>query len=202
MGRVRAGRRTDRRPRAGRRHGGLPGVHLRQRLARRPVREQRGPATSLGFLAAANNAPETGTGTIYYTDGTTQTFTLGVGNFWYGPGQNGNPANTQVAAVNYANYPTGSSGHTIYVFEQSVLLTAGKTVQAVTLPSLGSVTGYNPPCTSSPCRPASPPPTPRPRPPRAVGPLRPRPRSCAFSAVRTAENAQVSVGVQLGPVLV
>ena len=100
-------------------------------------------ATSLGFLAAANNAPETGTGTISYTDGTTQTFTLGVGNFWYGPGQNGNPADTQVAAVNYANYPTGSSGHTIYVFEQSVPLTAGKTVQAVTLPSLGSVTGYN-----------------------------------------------------------
>jgi beta-galactosidase GanA len=102
-----------------------------------------GSGSSLGFLAAANNSTETGTGTIYYTDGTSQPFTLSVGNFWYPSGQNGNPANTQVAAVNYANYPTGSSGHTIYVFEQSVPLAAGKTVQAVTLPSLGSVAGYN-----------------------------------------------------------
>jgi hypothetical protein len=102
-----------------------------------------GSGSSLGFLAAANNSTETGTGTIYYTDGTSQPFTLSVGNFWYPAGQNGNPSNTQVAAVNYANYPTGSSGHTIYVFEQSVPLAAGKTVQAVTLPSLGSVTGYN-----------------------------------------------------------
>ena len=103
-----------------------------------------GSGASLGFLAAANNSPETGTGTIYYTDGTSQPFTLQVGNFWYPPGQNGNPPNVQVAAVNYANYPSGSSGHTVYVFEQSVPLAVGKTVEAVTLPSLGSVAGYNP----------------------------------------------------------
>jgi beta-galactosidase GanA len=103
-----------------------------------------GSGSVLGFLAAANNSPESGTGTIYYTDGTTQTFTLDVGNFWYASGQNGNPANTQVASVNYANYPTGSSGHTVYLFEQNVALQAGRTVEAVTLPSLGSVAGYNP----------------------------------------------------------
>ena len=103
-----------------------------------------GSGNSLGFLAAANNSPESGTGTIYYTDGSTQTFTLSVGNFWYPSGQDGNPANVQVAGVNYANYPTGSSGHQVYLFEQSVPLAAGKTVEAVTLPSLGSVTGYNP----------------------------------------------------------
>jgi beta-galactosidase GanA len=102
-----------------------------------------GSGPSLGFLAAANNSPESGTGTIYYTDGTSQSFTLSVGNFWYASGQNGNPSSTQVAAVNYANYPSGSSGHTVYVFEQSVPLAAGKTVEAVTLPSLGSVAGYN-----------------------------------------------------------
>ncbi|HEX3493627.1 MAG TPA: beta galactosidase jelly roll domain-containing protein, partial [Streptosporangiaceae bacterium] len=102
-----------------------------------------GSGNSLGFLAAANNSTESGTGTIYYTDGSTQTFTLSVGNFWYPSGQDGNPANVQVAGVNYANYPTGSSGHEVYLFEQSVPLAAGKTVEAVTLPSLGSVTGYN-----------------------------------------------------------
>jgi hypothetical protein len=100
--------------------------------------------SSLGFLAAANNSAESGTGLIYYTDGSTQPFTLNVGNFWYPSGQNGNPSNTQVAAVNYANYPTGSSGHQVYVFEQSVPIDPGKTVAAVTLPSLGDVAGYNP----------------------------------------------------------
>jgi len=103
-----------------------------------------GSGATLGFVAAANNSAESGTGTIYYTDGTTQTFTLSVGNFWYASGQNGNPSNTQVAAVNYANYPNGSSGHTVYVFEQNVTLESGKTVEAVTLPNLGSVAGYNP----------------------------------------------------------
>ena len=102
-----------------------------------------GSGASLGFLAAANNSAESGTGTIYYTDGTTQSFTLDVGNFWYASGQNGNPDNVQVAGVDYANYPTGSSGHEVYLFEQSVPLQAGKTVAAVTLPSLGSVVGYN-----------------------------------------------------------
>jgi beta-glucosidase len=102
-----------------------------------------GSGPALGFLFAANNAAESGTGTVYYTDGTSQSFTLDAGNFWYPPGQNGNPSNTQVAAVNYANYPTGPTTHTVYVFEQSVPLAAGKTVAAVTLPSLGNVAGYN-----------------------------------------------------------
>jgi beta-galactosidase GanA len=103
-----------------------------------------GTGSSLGFVAAANNSAESGTGTIYYTDGSTQGFTLNVGNFWYAPGASGNPSNTQVAAVNYANYPTGSSGHQVFVFEQSVPLAAGKSVAAVTLPTLGDVAGYNP----------------------------------------------------------
>jgi beta-galactosidase GanA len=103
-----------------------------------------GSGGTLGILAAANNSPESGSGTIYYTDGSSQPFTLSVGNFWYPSGQQGNPVNVQVAGVNYANYPTGSSGHEVYVFEQSVPLAAGKTIEAVTLPSLGGVAGYNP----------------------------------------------------------
>jgi hypothetical protein len=98
-----------------------------------------GHGSQIGFLAASNNAPLSGTGTIYYGDGTSSSFTLSVGNFWYPAGQN----NTQVAAVNYANYPTGSSGHTVYVFSVSVPLDPTKTVQAVVLPRInGSVAGY------------------------------------------------------------
>ncbi|HEU5333869.1 MAG TPA: beta-galactosidase [Actinocrinis sp.] len=102
-----------------------------------------GTGSKLGFLAAANNSALTGTGTVYYTDGSTSTFTLGVGNFWYPAGQNGNPSNVQVAAVDFANYPTGSSNHEVYVFEQSVPLAQGKTAAAVQLPQLGTVAGYN-----------------------------------------------------------
>ncbi|MCL2586448.1 MAG: hypothetical protein FWE35_28805, partial [Streptosporangiales bacterium] len=103
-----------------------------------------GSGSSLGFLASSNNAAESGTGTIYYTDGSAQPYTLDVGNFWYASGKSGNPSNTTAASVNYANYPSGSSGHTVYLFEQNVPLDPGKKIEAVTLPSLGDVAGYNP----------------------------------------------------------
>jgi hypothetical protein len=46
-------------------------------------------------------------------------------------------------SVNYANYPTGSSGHTIYVFGVTVPIDSSRTVQAVVLPKVnGSVAGY------------------------------------------------------------
>jgi beta-galactosidase GanA len=103
-----------------------------------------GSGSKLGFLTATNNSALSGTGTVYYADGSTSTFSLDVGNFWYPAGQNGNPPNTQVAAVNYANYPSGSSGHTVYVFETSVPIDPSKAVEAVALPPLGGVAGYNP----------------------------------------------------------
>jgi len=103
-----------------------------------------GSGSRLGFVASANNSAESGTGVIYYADGTTQPFSLSVGNFWYPSGQSGNPPDVQVAGVNFANFPTGSSGHEVFVFEQSVPLAQGKTVEAVTLPALGNVAGYNP----------------------------------------------------------
>ena len=102
-----------------------------------------GHGSQIGFLAASNNSPLSGAGTVYYTDGTSSTFTLAVGNFWYPLGSNGNSTTTQVAAVNYANYPTGSSGHTVYVFSVSVSIDPSKTVKAVVLPKItGSVAGY------------------------------------------------------------
>jgi hypothetical protein len=123
---------------------GVPSAQPDNTMAQGQTIAVSGPGSKLGILAAANNSAESGTGTIYYTDGSSQPFTLSVGNFWYPSGQSGNPVNVQVAGVNYANYPTGSSGHEVYVFEQSVPLAAGKTIEAVTLPSLGDVAGYNP----------------------------------------------------------
>jgi hypothetical protein len=102
-----------------------------------------GSGSRLTFVAASNNAAQSGTGTIYYTDGTTAAFTMDIGNFWFPAGQSGNPANTQVAAVNYANFPSGSSNHTVYVFAQSIPLDPTKTVAEVVLPELSTVAGYN-----------------------------------------------------------
>ncbi|HLI58153.1 MAG TPA: beta-galactosidase [Solirubrobacteraceae bacterium] len=103
-----------------------------------------GSGSTLGFLASANNAPQSGTGVVYYTDGTTQTFTLDIGNFWNASGQGGNPSNTTAFSEPTVDYPTGPTSHTVYVFEQSVAIDPSKTVEAVQLPSLGDVSGYNP----------------------------------------------------------
>jgi hypothetical protein len=96
-----------------------------------------GQGSSLGFVLAANNSPVSGTGTIYYTDGTSSTYTLGSGSFW-----SPNPSQTQVAAVP-ANYPTGSAGHTVYIFATTVPVDVGKTVSAIDLPPLNSVAGHS-----------------------------------------------------------
>ncbi len=122
----------------------VPAAQPDNTMAEGQIIDVSGHGSKLGFLAAANNSALSGTGTVYYSDGTTQSFTLNVGNFWYPAGTNGNPPNTQVASVNFANYPTGSSGHTVYVFETSVSINPAKTVEAVMLPPLGSVAGYQP----------------------------------------------------------
>lgn len=104
-----------------------------------------GSGTTLGFLLAANQSPVSGTGSIYYADGTTSAFTLDVGNFYYPAAQqSSSPDYIQVAAVNSENHPTGPTGHIVYVFANTVLVNASKTVEAVQLPSLGDVTGANP----------------------------------------------------------
>ncbi|HEX5192254.1 MAG TPA: beta-galactosidase [Solirubrobacteraceae bacterium] len=103
-----------------------------------------GHGSTLGFLASSNNSALSGTGTVYYSDGSSQTFTLNIGNFWYASDANGNPSNTTAFSEPTVDYPSGPTSHTVYVFEQSVAIDPGKTVVAVQLPSLGDVSGYNP----------------------------------------------------------
>jgi hypothetical protein len=81
---------------------------------------------------------------VFYTDGTSATFTLDVGNFYYAPGDSGNPENTVAVSDPTLDYPAGPQSHTSYVFEQSVAVDPSKTIEAVQLPSLGDVSGYNP----------------------------------------------------------
>ena len=94
-----------------------------------------GSGTTLGFLGAAANGQSSGTGVITYTDGTTQQFTIGFGD-WAGttPYPGGQVAVTSA----YGNAQSGTSPWTASVFYDAVTLQSGKTVQSVTLPAAGS----------------------------------------------------------------
>jgi beta-glucosidase len=92
-----------------------------------------GSGTSLAFLGASAGGSYGGTGTVYYTDGTSQPYTLAFSDWW-------SPASTDqvVAKTPYVNAPTGRYNHTANVYYATVPLQAGKTVQAVRLPATNS----------------------------------------------------------------
>ena len=90
---------------------------------------------TLGLLVSASYGPATGTGTITYTDGSTQSYTLTAPDWWSTTA----PAGGAVAISSaYQNRP----GNTTYaqtgdIFSIPVTLTAGKTLASVTLPAGG-----------------------------------------------------------------
>jgi alpha-galactosidase len=99
-----------------------------------------GQGADLGLLDTAAYGPVTGTGTITYSDGSSQAFSLNVPN-WYKAAPVGSSA---VIVAPYRNRPGNSQDHNVVnVFEQSVPLQPGKQVAAVTLPdvSAGAVSG-------------------------------------------------------------
>jgi hypothetical protein len=94
-----------------------------------------GTGSTLGFLGAAANGASSGTITVTYTDGTTQQFTIGFGDW-----ASTTPyAGGQVAVTSaYGNTDSGTSPWKATVFYDSVTLPAGKTVQSVVLPAAGT----------------------------------------------------------------
>jgi Carbohydrate binding module (family 6) len=99
-------------------------------------------AGTLGFLISASYGPASGTGTITYTDGSTQSYTLTAPD-WFSTTP---PAGGAVAVSSaYQN----RQGNTTYagtgdIFSQTVSLAAGKTVASVTLPPGGALTAGTP----------------------------------------------------------
>ena len=91
-----------------------------------------GSGSTLGFLVTATYGPAGGTGTITYTDGTTQSYTLSSPDWFSGPG--GAPVAIDSA---YQNRP-GNTTYPLpgYVYFQSVPLTASKTLASVQLPNV------------------------------------------------------------------
>jgi hypothetical protein len=90
-------------------------------------------ATTLGILGSASYGPSQGTATITYTDGSTQTFTLGFSDWTLAGGLV--PGDSEVAQMPYRNSPAGASDSATYLFTTDVTLEAGKTAASITLPA-------------------------------------------------------------------
>jgi hypothetical protein len=90
-------------------------------------------ATELGVLGSASNGPSSGSLTITYTDGSTQSATLGLSDWTSGSPSFGNGT---AATMTYRNSGSGSSQQIgTKVFTTNIALQAGKTVASVTLPN-------------------------------------------------------------------
>jgi beta-glucosidase len=98
-----------------------------------------GSGTDLGFLGAGGFGAATGTGTITYTDGSTQSFSLALAD-WY---NNAPVAGDQIATTTSSwNYSSSTQvPHPVSVYFASVPIEPGKTVASVTLPTVSSGVG-------------------------------------------------------------
>jgi alpha-N-arabinofuranosidase len=99
-----------------------------------------GTGTELGFVGTSTSSLMSGTGTVYYTDGTTSTYTLSLGRYFYASDATTTGDNV-VLTMPYINDSVSSTnGGSVQrqqsgtLFEQTVPITAGKTVYAVQLP--------------------------------------------------------------------
>lgn len=98
-----------------------------------------GSGTDLGFLGASAFGAASGTGTITYTDGSTQQYSL-VMTDWY---NNAPVAGDQIATTTTSwNFSSSMQvTHPVSIYFASVPLVAGKTVASVTLPTIGATVG-------------------------------------------------------------
>ena len=93
-----------------------------------------GSGSTLGFLGTANNGTVTGTGTITYTDGSTQSFSLSLADWWANAAAGGGDI---VASTPYLNSQDGTNiSQKVSVYYASVPLQAGKQAAYVTLPGI------------------------------------------------------------------
>ena len=94
-----------------------------------------GNGDTLGFLltGVTYSPPATGSGTIVYSDGTQQAFTLAAPNWGCSSGD-------QVLALPYRNTSNGTQDHyAVCVYYASISLQSGKTVVQAILPEMGTV---------------------------------------------------------------
>jgi predicted alpha-1,2-mannosidase len=93
---------------------------------------------AISFLGSANNGPSSGTATVVYTDGTTQSVPLAFSDWTLNAGAASPLSGNAVAATTTYRNQAGASSQTVatHLFATApVILTSGKTVARVRLPS-------------------------------------------------------------------
>jgi beta-glucosidase len=100
-----------------------------------------GSGTDLGFLGAAGFGEATGTGTITYTDGTTQQFSIALADWYNNAAVSGDQVATTTTTWNFSS--STQTDHPVSIYFASVPLAAGKTVASVTLPTVSAGVGDN-----------------------------------------------------------
>jgi beta-glucosidase len=90
-----------------------------------------GSGTTLGFLGAADDGDQSGTGTIRYTDGTTQSFTLELSD-WFD--STAGPGDQTLATLPSLDRIDGKPQHHVSVYSTSVRLNPAKQLARVTFP--------------------------------------------------------------------
>jgi beta-glucosidase len=98
-----------------------------------------GSGTDLGFLGAGGFGAATGTGTITYTDGSTESFSIAMADWYNNAPVAGDQVATTTSSWNYSS--STQTPHPVSIYFASVPLDAGKTVASVTLPTVSSGVG-------------------------------------------------------------
>jgi hypothetical protein len=92
-----------------------------------------GSGSTLGFLGLGDFGNASGSGTVVYSDGTTQSYSLAFADWWSGSAL---PGGDIAATLPYINNPGGRQDQTVHVYYASVPLQAGKTVKYLSLPNV------------------------------------------------------------------
>jgi len=95
-----------------------------------------GSSSTLGFLGAATDATSSGTGTIYYTDGSTQSFTVTFPNWISSTPPAGD---SLVATTPYENRASAGPIHKLSLFAAYVPLNPAKTLEGIQLPTQSNI---------------------------------------------------------------
>jgi beta-glucosidase len=98
-----------------------------------------GSGNELGFLGSAGFGAASGSGTITYTDGSTQPYSISMADWFNNAPVSGDQIATTTSSWNFAS--STQTPHPVSVYFASVPLDPGKTVASVTLPTVGSGVG-------------------------------------------------------------
>jgi hypothetical protein len=98
-----------------------------------------GSGTDLGFLGASQNGTASGTVTVHYTNGSSQSFNLNMADWYANSPAVGNQTLTTTTSWNFTS--STQTAHPVSVYFASVPLERGRQVSAVTLPVLSNAGG-------------------------------------------------------------